>query len=433
MSMLPSAFRRLVRDRLKLAASRDEELSLALIEIKGVIEARRNLPVADMEALHDQIQILLAHHGVDGAATALTAERFAIIHERPEDLDELLQVLGGLTNSVGSGLVTAQSVKLSPQRAPLQQSRAVYAALDSFVDAGLSQDEADLRRSFFDVLDHTTRSAERLDTIIKERRFDLYFQPIVNLGTEAVVSHEALIRLEKFVGPAHMLNLAEDLDMIERLDALVAEQAVQRLCAPGSEALKLAINISGRTLLSDTFLEWLLSASSNNSELCSRLQLEIIESAILQDLEAASRRIRALRDAGFQVAIDDFAASATSFEYLRALPVSVVKLDGQYVRGVHRDKGAQAVVRLFVGLCNELKLLTVAEMIEREEELSVISALGVACGQGWVFGRPAPEPGRHIRKAAAPSRGIVSADSHLPVGVRDLDAEPRRSHFGLRR
>lgn len=430
--MLPSAFRRLVRDRLKLAASRDETLSLALIEIRGMGEARRSLSDAGMDVLQTQIQVLLARHGVDGAATALTEDRFALLHEPSGNLDELLHVLGVLTNSVGSDLVSAQSVKLSPQRDPLQQSRAVFAALDSFAQAGLTPDEADLRRSFFDELDHATRSAEHLDTIIKERRFDLYFQPIVDLGSETVVIHEALIRLEKFVGPARMLNLAEDLDMIERLDALVAEQAVLRLCAPGSETLKLAINISGRTLHSDAFLTWLLRATSHSPELPARLQLEVIERAILQDLEAAERRIRALRDAGFQVAIDDFAASAPSFDYLRALPVSAVKLDGQYVRGVHRDKGAQAVVRLFVGLCNELKVQTVAEMIEREEELSVISALGVACGQGWVFGRPAPEPGKPMRKLAAPSRRVAIVDSAPPVAARDWDA-PRRSHFGLRR
>jgi EAL domain-containing protein (putative c-di-GMP-specific phosphodiesterase class I) len=394
-----------------------------------MIGAQRNLSSADMAALRAQIQTLLALHGVDGAAVELTDERFALIREWPDDLGGLLQALDALVSSAGSILtVVGQSVELSPERDPLQLWLAVCATLDSFVDAGLTPNEADLNRSFLAVLDHTTGSAQRLDTIIRERRFDLYFQPIVNLGTETVVSYEALIRLEKFVGPVHMLTLAEDLDMIERLDTLVAAKAIQRLRAPGCETLKLAINISGGTLLSDVFLEWLLNTTEKSAELCSRLQLEINETAILKEFEAASRRIRALSEAGFQVAIDDFAASATSFDYLRALPVSVVKLDGQYVRGVHRDAGAQAVVRLFVGLCNELKLLSVAEMIEREEELSMIASLGVACGQGWVFGRPSPEPGRLMRKSAVTARGIAAGDAGLPVSASSWDAEPRRIH-----
>jgi EAL domain-containing protein (putative c-di-GMP-specific phosphodiesterase class I) len=180
---------------------------------------------------------------------------------------------------------------------------------------------------------------------------------------------------------------------------------VRRLRA-GSDHLKLAINVSGASLLNDAYLERLLTTTNSGPGLRPRLHLEITETATLQDLNAASRRIRALHDAGFRVAIDDFGAGAASFDYLRALPVSAVKIDGRYVRGVDRDERAQTIIKHLVGLCSELNYVTIAEMVEREEEFATVAALGVDCGQGWLFGRPEPEPREPARRTATRARRV---------------------------
>jgi len=397
-------FRDQVRDQLAVAASRGRELSLALVEIKGLIDARQKLSSAGMAALLRKIQAMIAQHAPEAALAELSHERFAILHDAGEPA-ALVQALAGLVGPPGRKLeVAGQSVKLSPRRDPLQQFRAVRTALDCFLNTGLPRDEASLQRSFQAVLDETARSAGRLGAILQERRFELYYQPVVQLSTGLTSHHEVLVRFDKGVGPAPLIKLAEDLALIERLDALVAEQAVRRLRAAGSERLKLAINVSGGSLMNDAYLEQLLATT--NSGLRQRLHLEITESAALQDLNAASRRIRGLRDAGFLVAIDDFGAGAASFDYLRALPVTSVKIDGRYVRGVDRDERAQTIIKHLVGLCSELEYVTVAEMVEREEELATITALGVDCGQGWAFGRPEPEPCEPARRPAARARRV---------------------------
>jgi EAL domain-containing protein (putative c-di-GMP-specific phosphodiesterase class I) len=401
----PGAFRHQVRDQLALAASRGRELSLALVEIKGLIEARQTLSPGGMAALLREIQALIAQHAPEASLGELSEERFAILHGASEPAG-LVQALAGLASPSGRKLeVAGQSVKLSPRWDPLQQFRAVRTALDSFLNAGLPKDEASLQRSFQAVLDETARSAGRLGSILEERRFDLYYQPIVQLSTGLTSHHEVLVRFDKNVGPAPLIKLAEDLALIEQLDTLVAEQAVRRLRA-SNERLKLAINVSGGSLLNDAYLERLLTMTNAGPGLRRRLHLEITESATLQDLDAAGRRIRALRDAGFEVAIDDFGAGAASFDYLRALPVTGVKIDGRYVRGVDRDERAQTIIKHLVGLCGELKYFTVAEMVEREEELAAITALGVDCGQGWIFGRPEPEPCEPVRRPAARARRV---------------------------
>jgi EAL domain-containing protein (putative c-di-GMP-specific phosphodiesterase class I) len=400
-------FRDQVRDQLAVAASRGRELSLALVEIKGLIEARQTLAPADMAALLHQIQARIAQHAPESALAELSEERFAILHGAAGEPAGLMQALSALAGPPGGKLeVAGQSVKLSPRWDPLQQFRAVRTALDCFLSAGLPKDEASLQRSFQAVLDETARSAGRLGSIIEERRFDLYYQPVVQLSTGLTSHYEVLVRFDRGVGPAPLIKLAEDLALIERLDALVAEQAVRRLRSPGSERLKLAINVSGASLLNDGYLERLLTASNSGPGLRARLLLEITESAALQDLDAAGRRIRALRDAGFEVAIDDFGAGAASFDYLRALPVTGVKIDGRYVRGVDRDERAQTIIKHLVSLCSELQYVTVAEMVEREEELATVAALGVDCGQGWAFGRPEPEPCEPARRPTQRARRV---------------------------
>lgn len=401
-TLAPEAFGEEVRDLLSSAASQERELSIALLEINGLIEAQRTLPPARMASLLSQIQDLIARSG-GAAATKLTPERFAILCERGDasgDLDELLQALRALSHPAGASLAVAeQSVVLSPGPDPLHQFRAVRTALNSFLDAGLPKDEAELHRRFAAALNETARSAKQLSEIIGGRRFDLHYQPVVDLATETAVHHEVLVRFDKTSGPAPMIKLAEDLALIEAIDGLVLETAVARLRAAGAQPLELAVNVSGKTLMSDAFLERLLGATNSDGSLRRRLHLEITESAALEDLEAAGRRIRALGEAGFQVAIDDFGAGAASFEYLRALPVSSVKIDGRYVRGIDRDPRAQAIVKYLVGLCSELRYTVVAEMIEREPELDTVKTLGVSCGQGWLFGRPASQPLPPVRHA----------------------------------
>lgn len=153
------AFHRALRDLLELAASGGKALSLALVEIRGLIEARRSLSAEKMAALHAKIQILVARHSWEGAATSLTEERFALVHERPDDLGGLLKGIGTLSQTEGVPLeATGQTVTLPPDQDPLKHLRAVRMMVDSFLSAGLPTDEDGLRREFNALRDGPTRS-----------------------------------------------------------------------------------------------------------------------------------------------------------------------------------------------------------------------------------------------------------------------------------
>lgn len=410
LSLDPGGFRDQVRLLLSNAAHRGQDMALSLIEIDGLTEARHKLAPETVSGSMSEIRRLLARSGADGAATGLSETRYAVLQEQANDLEGLVRALNNI--AVGSGLsVTGQSTPLLSQKDPLHQFRAVRIALDSFIQSGLSPDPTALRRGFTAVLDDTARSASRLATVLNERRFGLQFQPVVDLKTELAIHYEVLVRFDHTSNSTATIKLAEDLEMVEALDGSVVEQAVRRLRAPGADKLKLAVNISGGTLLKDGFLQRLLTVTNPDLRLRQRLQLEITETAALRDLEAAARRMKALKMAGFSMAIDDFGAGAAGFEYVRALPVDAVKIDGRYIRGLDRDPRSRAIVKHLVQLCEELDLNTVAEMIECEEELAAVRAAGVRCGQGYLYGKAESEPCPPRRQSSPRARRMGGGET----------------------
>ena len=124
----------------------------------------------------------------------------------------------------------------------------------------------------------------------------------------------------------------------------------------------------------------------------SRLLVEVTETAAIGDLDAATRRLTALRNKGIHICLDDFGVGAASLDYLHRLPADTVKIDGRFVRDITTDERSRSLVSHVVKLCRELKITTVVEMIETEEQAAISRGLGVNYGQGWLFGRPTAEP-----------------------------------------
>ena len=126
--------------------------------------------------------------------------------------------------------------------------------------------------------------------------------------------------------------------------------------------------------------------------LARRLIFEITESTELQDLEAANKVIQSLRDLGHEMCLDDFGAGFASFQYLHGLHVDYVKLDGKYIRPVLDSPRDRVMLKAMVGLCADLRVRTVAEMVETETQAGLLASIGVEFGQGWLFGKPAEAP-----------------------------------------
>lgn len=369
-----------------------QRLALAFIDLNGL----QGVDPATVERVHSRIGTSLNAASHDGASAGrLTPDRYALIRNVDDTRDLAAEMQkAGQAEGVTLSAVATQSALGGDAASALRAMR--FAIEGCLKDGGLDQPEL----SFADSLQRTLKDADRFRSIVRDREFALYYQPIVDLKTRAVHHFEALARFGQGSGPAAAIRMAEELALIDGFDLAVAEKAVRRLREPGGGLLKIAVNVSGASLASDVYIAALLKMTASAPDDRRRLMVEVTETAALADLAAADRRLGALRNAGIKVCIDDFGAGSASFDYLRGLSVDAVKIDGALVRDIDIDARTRTLVAHLVELCSSLNLETIAEMIETEQVADALRDLGVTHGQGWLFGRAEAEP-RTILNAPA--------------------------------
>jgi len=254
----------------------------------------------------------------------------------------------------------------------------------------------------------TANAAWRLDvtsalhSAIPRSELFLVYQPVVDLRTETVVGFEALLRWQRasgLVSPADFIPVAEDCGMIVPIGRWVLTKACRQLVewlAPvgdhpaGSptEPLTIGVNVSSRQLDHDRIIGDVTDAIAASGIRPDHLMLEITESAFIDDMPAAVRRIDALRRMGVRVAIDDFGTGFSSLSSLSRLPVDVVKIDKAFVDGL--GTRYDTVVRAVVDVASGFGLAVVAEGVERRSQTERLTQLGCQLGQGFWFSPPLP-------------------------------------------
>jgi EAL domain-containing protein (putative c-di-GMP-specific phosphodiesterase class I) len=383
-----------------------EELAIAFVDVVG-LSAADEMGEAG-QRLNASVEAALQAASVDGnSAGKLGKERYSLLVDPTAGVD-----LSGQMRTLGlsEGLdlaVRASEVPLDGVSDPKHVMRALRFA----VEHCLKNDGADRpEQAFATSLSQTLKDANAFRTMVQNRDFELHYQPIVDLKTGAVHHFEALARFSATSGPAETIRMAEELALIETFDVVVAEKALARLRRPGSGLLKFAINVSGASLADDRYIEALLRMTAAKPDERRRLIIEVTETAALADVEAANRRLGALRHAGMKVCIDDFGSGSASYDYLRGVSVDTVKIDGKFVRGLESDPRGRTLIGHLVELCASLKVDTIAEMIETRPVADTLRDLGVNFGQGWLFGKAEIEPRTHLQ-AVEPGRrrGAVEA------------------------
>ncbi len=365
--------RRLMRE------AEDAGLSLRvdLVQVDGLAaEAGR-----DGEILRQRLSATLRANAYNGEGAAeVGPDRFAVL--RPStasavDLDEQLrEVANGTVNPVVASLaLTAASVD--------ENIRALRYALDQYIQ-GSAQEAA---VNFGAVVQKTAQETAKLKSALASRAWTLVYQPVVALKDGSLHHFEALARFEPGASPAPSICLAEELGLIADLDLAVARKVVETL-TKHKQNIRIAANFSAASLMQPAFHKALEALTENDTRIRSRLLLELTETQCLTDLEGADRAIQGLRRLGHPVCLDDFGAGAASLDYIRRLQVDFVKFDGRYIRTLTGGSRDAVILKHMVGLCRELNIETIAEMIETPETAKVAGALGVGLGQGWCFAKP---------------------------------------------
>ena len=250
-----------------------------------------------------------------------------------------------------------------------------------------------------------TDAAERseldrdLRTALREKQFVLHFQPQLN-DAGRVTGAEALIRWQHprrgLLPPGAFIGHAEQSGLIVPMGHWVLEQCCAQLRAwqadPVLRGLSLAVNISQNQFRRPTFVQDVLALIHGHGIDPGRLELELTETLIVQDVEDLRRKMDLLVTQGVRFSLDDFGTGFSSLSHLQHLPLAKLKIDQSFVRGLPADEGCAIIVRTVIGLGRSMELNVIAEGVETEAQRGFLADNGCGEFQGYLFSRPLPLP-----------------------------------------
>lgn len=331
-----------------------------------VTQARATNPFAEtVEALRDAIeQIEVLVDGIDGHLSIDYAIGIAEFPSHARDAAEL---------------VANAELAYNAAKRQIHDNVAVY------------QSDDKTAQSIFEI------AHQRIKSALKDGRIALYYQPIQNSADNRIQHFEALVRMFDHDGslimPAEIIPVAEQSNLIARLDYTVLGLALEKLAALRERhpEITISINLSASHLADSKIGELLKADMSLHGFDLANLIFEITETAALQNFPAASEFMRGLKSFGCRFALDDFGVGFTSFAQLRALPVDIIKIDGMFIKELHMNKQDQVFVKAMTDVAHSLGKEVVAEFVENEQIAQRLIEYGVDYLQGYFVGKPQPE------------------------------------------
>jgi EAL domain-containing protein (putative c-di-GMP-specific phosphodiesterase class I)/GGDEF domain-containing protein len=388
------AFEQRAVDVLRQSAVTGKDLSLTLLRMPGMEEFSGQAGAGGTSRFLTEVGALLRGLSLDGTAGRIGDEQYGLVHAGDVDpgvLDERLASIARLAAPAAKPPALQHS-EVDLSAGALSEDEAVKAlvfTIASFRKSAGNFTITSLADAFDELLKATVTKVKAYKDVVSQNLFELAFQPIVDLDSGAVRHFEVLSRLEGGRSPYQLVTFAEELGIIEQFDLVVCRRALEFLEKERGPLVKLAVNLSAQSLGHGLFVNALIELlKGTRSE--DRLLFEITESSQIGDLNSSNAAIQRLRERGYRVGLDDFGAGSASFPYLQALTIDFVKIDGAYVRRVESDERSAFILKAMCNLCRDLGVYTVAEMVETREQLDKLRDLGVDCGQGYLFGKPAP-------------------------------------------
>jgi EAL domain-containing protein (putative c-di-GMP-specific phosphodiesterase class I) len=240
-------------------------------------------------------------------------------------------------------------------------------------------------------------SASELAAAIRAGELRTVYQPLIDMRTGRPVGAEALVRWEHptegMRSPDQFIALAEESGLITEIGALVLDDACHQAAkwvaaSPDLDDLMVTVNLSARQVADPAIVDQVRASLASSGLEPSRLVLEITETVLMQDRDAAAATLWQLKGLGIRIAIDDFGTGYSSLAYLRRFPLDMLKVAREFVDGIGRDAHDDVITRAIVELAGTLGLLTVAEGIETTQQSEHVAALGCDLAQGFLYSRP---------------------------------------------
>lgn len=338
----------------------------------------------------DEFVVLLREGATIGDAHETSHRIRSLMAEpiRVRDLDM------GISVSIGIAFVDQDSQAVTAETMLRDADTAMYRAKDAGRDAVAVFKES-MRESVARRLELETA----LRGALSGGELVVHYQPIVALPSGRIRGFEALLRWNNptigTVSPVEFIPIAEETGLIIDIGSFVLESAVaylgqliHELDAPG---LSMSVNLSGRQLFTPGLVGQIAESVRRNRIPLDALHLEVTESVLLDDPDAAEEVLSSLRGLGVALSCDDFGTGYSSLAYLKRFPFDYVKIDRAFVDGLDRSESSQkSLIRAIVAMADALGLGTIAEGIETPSEAEALFQLGCTSAQGFLFARPIP-------------------------------------------
>ncbi|VVC77191.1 Phytochrome-like protein cph2 [Aquicella siphonis] len=233
---------------------------------------------------------------------------------------------------------------------------------------------------------------------LENKEFILYYQPKYHVSSGAMAGVEALIRWNHpelgVISPSRFIPLAEETGLVLQIGEWVLHEAC-RACRSwqmlGFEPVRVAVNLSARQFHQHDFAERVMRALDEAKLDAKYLELEITESAIMENIDGTAARLLEIQNMNVAISIDDFGTGYTSIGYLNKLPVSILKIDKEFIHGIPFNHSDNAIAAAVIALAHNLGLKVVAEGVESSEQLQWLSDHGCDMAQGYFLSKPLPE------------------------------------------
>ncbi|MEO5372775.1 MAG: EAL domain-containing protein [Alphaproteobacteria bacterium] len=379
------------------------EAQVTLLKLGHVTTLTDKLPPSEKTRFLTKVGRILNAASLGGnMAGRLASDAFGYVHIRgidAETINRKIEEAARQTHPEGAN-VDSRSVTLGAQTSAMtedQVARAIIHTMQQFCRSDGCVKAADLSEALPSMMSETFDRIKYVKMVTRQSHFDLVFMPICDLKDGKVHHFEALTRFRDTVAgvsPYSLISLAEEVDIIRDFDTAIVMKAIQMIADFNRESPipPIAVNISGASIAHFGFVNKLHQLLATDRLLPERLMLEITESARIERLVEVNRAIQTFRRKGFKVCVDDFGAGGASFDYLHMLDVDIVKFDGPVLkRACSSDKGRDMLGSM-VRMCRDMRVTTVAEMVEDRRIAAQALECGVDFGQGYYFGKPRPDP-----------------------------------------
>ncbi len=238
----------------------------------------------------------------------------------------------------------------------------------------------------------------QLREAIKQKQFELYYQPQINISSGDIFGFEALIRWRHpkkgIISPIVFIPVAEQTGLIVEIGEMVIEQAchfIKRINSRFESQYTIAVNLSARQFKDQNIIKLIRESIVSARISPADLDLEVTETMLMGDIDEAIKHMNALKELGVQLSIDDFGTGYSSLSYLKRFPVDTLKVDRAFIKDIPFDKDDMAISAAIIAMAHKLNLSVIAEGVETLEQIAFLSENDCQIGQGFHYSKPLPE------------------------------------------